>query len=193
MFYNLLKFGGKLLGVAGAAALLAAPAYADSGFYIGGSVGGATVEANLDGDLPPVPGVPDSIDEDDTAFKVFGGYHFDLPVIDLGIEAGYVDFGQPEIDVLDEQLTIDTTAIQLWGVAGINAGPIDLFAKVGYIDWEAELAIDDLSAVEDDSDIGYGVGVGFGLGPVRVRGEYELFELDEVDVSMLSVGVEFRF
>jgi len=190
---NLLKYLMNALAVIGLGAFLSAPASADSGFFIGGSVGGATVELDLGNDLPPVPGLPTSIDEDDTAFKVFGGYTFDLPVIDLGVEAGYVDFGKPEIDVIDEQLTIDTTGLNLWGVATFNAGPLDLFAKLGYISWDADLAIADQSASDDGSDLGYGLGIGFGLGPVRVRGEYELYELDDVDVSMLSAGIEFRF
>lgn len=49
------------------------PAAADSGFYIGGSAGGATIESGLNG--VSIPGLPlGGIDEDDTALKVFAGY-----------------------------------------------------------------------------------------------------------------------
>ena len=109
-------------------------ANADSGFYIGGSLGGATIEADF-GDTG-IPGFPQDIDEDDTAYKVFAGYKFDLPVLDLGIEAGYVDFGAPEIDVLTEEVELEPSGVNLWGIAGIEAGPVDLFAKVGYISWD---------------------------------------------------------
>lgn len=166
-------------------------ANADSGFYVGGSVGGATLEADF-GDTG-IPGFPTDIDEDDTAFKVFAGYKFDLPVLDLGVEAGYVDFGAPEIDVLTEQVDIEPTGINLWGIAGIEAGPVDLFAKLGYISWDIEASVQGQSISDDGSDMGYGVGLSFGLGAVSVRGEYEVYDVEDADVSMLSLGIVYQF
>ena len=170
-------------------------ANADSGFYIGGAAGGATLEAEL-GDTG-IPQLPTSIDEDDTAFKAFAGYTFDLPVIDLGIEAGYVDFGAPEIDTNLGQVEIDPTGVNLWGIAGIDAGPIDLYAKVGYILWDVEVS-SDIAGLgdefsDDGSDIGYGVGLSFGIGSVKIRGEFEAYDLDDADLSMLSVGILYQF
>ena len=65
--------------IALSAALAFAPltATADSGFYVGGSVGGATIEVDF-GDTG-IPDFPTEIDEDDTAYKLFAGYKFDLP------------------------------------------------------------------------------------------------------------------
>lgn len=166
-------------------------ANADSGMYIGGSVGGATVEAEF-GDTG-IPGFPTSLDEDDTAFKVFAGYTFDLPAIDLAVEAGYIDFGGSDIDVLGQNVKLEPTGINLWGIAGVDAGPIDLFAKLGYIAWDLELSALGNSASEDGSDLGYGLGLSFGLGAIKVRGEYEVYDLDDADVSMLSVGLVFQF
>jgi len=185
----------RLSGISLAFLLLTASgtAMAESGLYIGGSAGGATVESDFGGDDTPIPDFPDSFDEDDTAFKVFAGYTFDLPVGDLGIEAAYVDFGEPDVDLLGDELTVGTTALNLWGVATLDAGVIDLFAKVGYVYWDVETDFLGQSADLDGSDIGYGVGIGIGLGPVRVRGEYELYDLDNFDVGMLSAGIEFRF
>jgi hypothetical protein len=166
-------------------------AFADSGFYIGGSAGAATLDANF-GDTG-IPDFPESIDEDDTALKVFAGFTFDLPVLDLAVEAGYVDFGEPDIDVLGESLTLDTTGMNLWGIASIEAGPIDLFAKLGYISWDVDLQLLTESETVDGSDMGYGLGLAFGLGPVKVRGEYEVYDLDGVDLSMLSLGLVYQF
>lgn len=185
----------KRLGMLGLAGIAFAPlvAAADSGFYIGGSLGGATLEAEFDpGDIP-VPNLPSSIDEDDTAYKVFAGYRFDLPAIDLGIEAGYVDFGEPEVDILGEELVLDPTGINLWGIAALDAGVIDIFAKLGYIMWDVEAKILGESVSDDGTDIGYGVGISFGLGPVEIRGEYELYDIEDADLSMLSLGIVFQF
>jgi hypothetical protein len=183
----------RALGGAAILILVPAAALADSGPYIGVGAGGATLEADFGSGTPPVPGIPDSLDEDDTALKVFGGYTFDLPLIDIGIEGAYVDFGEPEIDILGNQLSINTTGFSLWGIASLNAGLIDLYAKAGYLAWDVEAEILGVSDSTDGSDLGYGIGAAFGLGPVEIRGEYEVYDLDEFDVAMLSLGVLFRF
>lgn len=168
-------------------------AVADSGFYIGASAGGATLEADI-GEDPDFPDLPASIDEDDTAFKLFLGYHFDLPVLNLGVEAGYVDFGEPDIEVLDETFSLDTSGFNLWGIAGFDVGPVDLFAKLGYLMWDVKAAISGQEFFSDDgSDMGYGVGAAIGLGPVSIRGEYEVYDVDEADLSMLSLGIVYQF
>lgn len=166
-------------------------AIADSGFYIGGSFGGANIEADF-GDTG-LPDVPSSIDEDDTAYKVFVGYNFDLPSINLGVEAGYVDFGEPDIDTNVGELLFDPTGINLWGIAGIEAGPVDIFGKLGYIAWDYDASLLDDGFGDSGSDIGYGLGIGFGIGPVQIRGEYEIYDIEDADVSMLSLGVVYRF
>jgi OOP family OmpA-OmpF porin len=181
----------RLAALGLAVSLLPAAAVADSGFYIGGAAGAATVEAEF-GDTG-IPGFPSSIDEDDTAYKLFAGYNFDLPVLDLGIEAGYVDFGKPEIAVLDEQIEIDPTGFNVWGIASFGLGLVDLHAKLGYIAWEVEASALGEAASDDGSDLGYGAGLSFGLGPVRIRGEYEVYDLEDTDVSMLSLGVLYQF
>jgi hypothetical protein len=181
-----------LAGIVLTCCLLPVPAIADSGFYVGGAAGGATLEIDL-GDTG-IPGLPlGDIDEDDTAFKVFAGYNFDLPVIDLGIEAGYVDFGAPELDTALGQVELDPTGINLWGIASFDAGLVDLYAKLGYIFWDVEVSSPVTSATEDGSDLGYGAGLSFSLGSVKIRGELELYELDDVDLSMLSLGVLYQF
>lgn len=164
---------------------------ADSGFYIGGSIGSATLEANTD-DLE-IPGLPSNIDEDDTGYKVFAGYKFDLVVFDLGIEAGYVDFGQPKLNIVGETLEVDTTGINIWGVAGVDLGPLQLFGKLGYLAWDVEATLLGQNLTDDGSDIGYGAGLGFSLGPVQIRTEYELYDLDEIDMAMWSVGIAYQF
>ena len=179
-----------LAGVALVFSLTPFMANADSGFYVGGGIGAATLEADV-GDIDF--GGLTSFDEDDMGFKVFAGYNFDLPVVNLGIEAGYVDFGAPEIDTAFGQIELDPTGVNLWGIAGIDAGPIDLFAKLGYIMWDVEASGLGGSASEDGTDMGYGVGLGFGLGSIKIRGEYEMYDIDDADLSMLSLSILYQF
>lgn len=169
-------------------AMFSAPALADSGFYIGAAAGGVTHDIEIRG-LP-------EIEEDDTAFKVFGGYKFDLPVVDLGVELGYVDFGDAEINTTAGELVFDPTGINLWGVAGFDVGPVDLFAKVGVIAWDVDTTTFAGKVSDDGTDFALGFGAGFDIGKVQIRGEYELYDPSDSDVSMLSMislGVVYHF
>ena len=169
-------------------ALFPLPALADSGFYIGAAAGGATQDIELGG--------PTEIEEDDTALKVFGGYKFDTPVVDLSVELGYVDFGEGEINTAAGELVFAPTGINLWGVAGFELGPVDLFAKLGFIAWEVETTTFAGRISDDGTDYGFGLGAGFDIGKVQIRGEYELYDPSDADVSMLSMlslGIVYTF
>ena len=169
-------------------ALLPVPVLADSGFYIGAAAGGATQDIEFGG--------PPEIEEDDTAFKLFGGYKFDMSVVDLSVELGYVDFGQAEIDTNAGEVVFAPTGINLWGVAGFELGAVNLFAKLGFITWDLETTTFAGKVSDDGTDYGLGLGAGFDIGKVQIRGEYELYDTSNVDVSMLSMlslGVVYSF
>ena len=176
-----------------ALAMIPAAAMADSGAYIGASYGNASIDFGLD-----VPGFSSDFDEDDSGYKLVLGYRFDLPSVFLAVEGGYVDLGSPKMTVATETLIIDPTGVNLFGVAGLEAGPAELYLKAGYIAWDADITvIDDLgnsiSGSDDGSDMGYGLGVSVGVGPIAVRGEYEVFDIDDADASMISLGFTYQF
>ena len=182
-----MKLRRALLPLAGLA-LFPVPALADSGFYIGAAAGGATQDIELGG--------PPEIEEDDTAFKVFGGYKFDTSVVDLSVELGYVDFGEAEISSTAGEIIFDPTGINLWGVAGFELGSVDLFAKLGVIAWDVETTTFAGRVSDDGTDFGLGLGAGFDIGKVQIRGEYELYDASDANVSMLSMlslGVVYHF
>lgn len=175
-----------------ALAFLPLSAMADSGFYVGASFGNAGIDTDFGGIA-----VGD-FDEDDSAIKAFLGYRFDLPSVFLAVEGGYIDMGEPEASAGAASLSVDPTGINLAGIAGLEAGPIELFAKLGYLAWDTDIVLDDglgtvVSGSDDGSDLGYGIGIAFGLGPVSVRGEYEVFDIDDADVDMISVGFSYLF
>lgn len=190
-----MKFFARLIAsVTAVAALAVSPAaLADSGPFIGASVGSATVSADFQD--PTDPGFADiNFDEDDFAWKVYGGFAFDLPLLDLGVELAYFDLGSPSVDIADESLSIDVTGIAAYGLAGLNIGPVGVFLKAGYAQWDAKLALAGLSASDDGSDPAYGAGLRFTLGSVEIRGEYEVVDIDGTDdVYMASAGLVWRF
>jgi outer membrane immunogenic protein len=187
----------RSLAIAAAAACLVivpgAKAVAEAGFYAGGSLGSATVKA----DFPDAENIDEvfEFDEDDLGWKAFGGYNFGLDFLALAIEAGYVDLGKPSGTFLDNELEVDVTGLDVFGLAGLQLGPIGVFAKAGVISWDIEATIDGIEAGDDDgTDPAYGVGARFNLGSFEIRGEYEMFDLDNVDdVYMLSAGLVWTF
>jgi hypothetical protein len=167
----------KIASICLASAFLCIPAAsiagADSGFYIGGGVGSAGVEE-------------DGFDESDTAYKVFGGYNIGfIPLVDFAVEASYVDFGSPA----NSNLNVDISGINAFGLAGLSFGPFGIFAKAGAIKWD----IDTNNSSDSGTDPAYGVGARFALGSFAVRAEYELYDLDGVDVNMVSVSGVYTF
>ena len=156
-------------------------AFADGGFYVGGSLGKAAFDIEEFG-------------SDATAWKGFGGFLFDLPVIDLAVELSYVDFGSQSDSFMGESADLDVTGISAFGVAGIDFGPMTAFAKYGVVDWDAKINLSGISGSDSGNDPAYGVGVSFHLSSVEIRGEYEKFDVQDTDdVNMISVGVVWRF
>lgn len=162
--------------------LLAIPgtamAGADSGFYIGGGVGDASVDTG-------------NFDESDSAYKVLGGFNFGLvPFIDLAVEGSYVDFGKAE----SGNNSVEVSGVDAFGLAGLSFGPFGIFAKYGFINWEADATFAGNTSSSDGTDPAYGLGARFALGSLQVRAEYEFFDLDQnTDIEMLSISGVFTF
>lgn len=175
-----------LIGLMGALGLAAGSVHAaDSGAYVGASVGKAATEYQVIG-----------FDETDTAFKVFGGYSFN-PY--LGVELAYADAGAPKITEGNESLEIATSGLIGSVVVGIPLGDsFKLFGKLGlaFYDVDVEYRLGNLRASEDDSenDIAYGLGLSYSIGDkFSVRAEYETISVEEGSFSMFTLGGSFHF
>ena len=167
---------------------------ADSGFYVGGSIGQATIE------LPSDPTF--EFDENDTAWKVFGGYNFDLGAVDLGIEAAYVNFGEPQIGDATAYVGFESTGFEALGVAALAVGPVDIFAKLGLIAWDVKGIIGGsevppefrFTDSDNGTDVAYGLGARWNFGQWGIRAELEGFDIPDADnVTMWSLGASYSF
>lgn len=158
----------------------------ESGLYIGGSIGQTSVEADF-GD-----GV-NKIDDEDNGYKILFGYNFGvLPLLDLGIEADYREYGEFGGDGVSTELV----SSELFGVIGLNLGPVGLFGKVGYSDTDVDVdtGFDNLNFKDSESATAYGVGAKLSFGSFGLRAEYEVLDLDNVDdLNMISVGATYTF
>jgi len=159
----------------------------DSGFYLGGSVGNATVNDtvnNLD------------YSESDSGYKIYLGYNFGIiPLLDLGVEGSYVDFGKPSGNLaIGIPVQYDITAWDAFGVAGLTLGPFGLFGKMGLVAWNSDSAISAIKGKDSGTDPAYGIGVKFQIMSFAIRAEYEYFDLSIIDnVSMASLGFDYTF
>lgn len=156
----------------------------DSGFYLGGSFGSAALDVSRD---------TITFDDNDLAYKVLAGFNFGvIPLIDLGIEGSYVDFGEASSrEIMNDNVGI--TGWDLFGVGALNLGPIGVFGKVGRIWWNSDSNY--LQGILDDSgnDMGYGIGVRFQAGSLALRAEYEIFETSVADMGYASAGICWTF
>jgi hypothetical protein len=144
-------------------------------FYVGGSYGNTTLQAdvsNID------------FDADDPGWKVFAGFRF---LRFLGVEGGYVDLGSPS----DGNISVDLKGWDVAGMGILGLGPVDIFAKYGAFRWDSDVTN---AGSDSGTDQVYGVGLGFHFGHIGIRGEYEKFDVDNTDdLYMVSVGFEWRF
>jgi hypothetical protein len=154
----------------------------DDGFYIGASIGSATVkQKGSDPDLGDF-----DIDDDNFAWKIFGGYQFNGV---FAVEGGYRDLGDPSSSFAETELD----AWDIYGIAGIPIGPIRAFGKVGGIYWDSDTKLEGGAGSGDDGfEFGAGAGLEFELGSVGIRGEIEYFDILD-DSWMYTVGATITF
>jgi len=189
----------SLLSLAIILVAAAMPASAiENGFYLGGSIGGSSLEIrDFDEELGDL-----RFSGSGTAYKLFAGFRF---LNFLAVEAGYVDLGDPR-DVVggsgDDAIDVEI-GLKGWDAFAVGLlpiGPVDLFAKFGVVSWNADIRArlipTDVFDTESESgtDAAYGIGVALRLGKVALRAEGEQFKIaDAEDVYMFSVGATFTF
>lgn len=166
------------------AGMLCGPAaFADSGFYVGGGVGKTAIDINAM-----------DFSSSGSAWKAFGGYIVDLPVVDFAVEASYADFGSQSDTIQGEKASVDATGLSAFGVAGLDFGVIGAFAKVGVVRWDGKSSYLGVSDSNSGTDPAYGVGIRFNVSSIELRGEYERFDIKDVNnMNMVSVSILWRF
>jgi OmpA-OmpF porin, OOP family len=181
-----------------AAAALAAPGFAtaqmppQSGFYIGGSIG----QMEADGDCR----AGFTCDFKDSAWKLFGGYQLNRH---FAVEATYGDWGDITIGTTVSGIPVSATG-EIWsaGVAALGILPLGgdrfaLFGKAGIV-YTEQTAVGSAPGVptrtetETGSELHWGVGAMFNFTRnLGLRAEWE--RLQDSDVDILSLGIQFRF
>lgn len=194
------RAGLAVLGITSAVAF-AGPAFAQEqgSFYVGGSFGQAELNGFCDDIRSLVAGIGtvSSCDEKDSAWKLFGGYQFNR---NFALEASYFNYGEASASGqtfgVPFRITGDASA---FGIAAIGILPLanqfSLFGKLGLLRTEVDASAIGAGGAGADSDsetgLHLGLGVMFNLGRFSIRAEWE--RNDEVEIDMMSLGVQFRF
>lgn len=143
-----------------------------------------------------------SCDDTDTAYRLGLGYQFNE---NFGLEANYVDFGNAggSGTYLGVPFTVNTDA-DAFQLAVTGALPLNesfaLTGKIGAARINADTSVSalgiPLGSVSDNStELTYGIGVRYNINKtMAIRAQYEDFgKIDDVDLTLLSVGMTFGF
>jgi hypothetical protein len=171
----------------GLAALSTAQA-ADNGFYLGAAVSQASIDVDLGAGPAQIP-----LDDDNTKFKVIAGIR---PLDWLAFEVNYVDFGSIEGTAGAISGEYKLKGFDAFALGLFEIGLVDIYGKAGVVRWDQELRISNISipAFEDDGfDPAYGVGLQLHFGSIGARLEYEMFDIEDVDASLISLGLTWTF
>ena len=130
----------------------------------------------------------DRLRDDQLSWKVFGGLEVNRI---FALEVGYHDFGRARDG--DARMEADG-----WTIAALAAIPITPvfapYAKVGQLFWDRKRSFGPVSRRDDGNDMFYGLGARFSLTPLAdLRLEYERMSLDDTDLDVASVNIQFRF
>lgn len=178
----------KPMLAAAALFLLPLAAHAESGFYLSGSIGSASLEEDFDGF---------EVNDDVESYRLLAGWQLSDA---LGIEAGYLDFGtfEERIDFGGSTALTELSA-DGWTLGATLAAPLSeqfsVFGRAGIFVWDADVDVDGIrEAVDDDSNPYYGAGAKFEFSPnLSLLGDWTRYELDDVDSDVISLGFEYRF
>ncbi len=162
-------------GLLGLSVIGASPAAgADDRWYIGAGAGHAEVKG------------PEF--EDGTAVKLFAGYNF---YKGLAIEGAYMrvgDFASRELP--GASVEVDGLEASVLGTLPLQ-GKLAFFGKVGVFHWRAEAKALGEFESERGTLLLFGAGIRYDSKPA-VRGEWQHINVDDNDIDVFSIGLEFK-
>jgi len=169
-------------------ALFPLTAIADSGFFLGGAVGSASLDEDFDGLI---------VDSSTTSIRLVAGWRFNDYI---AFEGGYHSFGDFE-DTLDiggvpTSVSVKADGWTLGGIASIPVGErFSLFGRVGAFFWDGDAEVNNISvATPEDSNLFLGAGADYAFTEkFSLTGDWTRYELEDAASNVFSMGFQFRF
>ncbi|GMR01348.1 MAG: outer membrane beta-barrel protein [Gammaproteobacteria bacterium] len=169
---------------------LSSAALADA--YFGASVGSAAYKVD--------PAVGNDFEEKGTGTKLYGGYTFNKY---FAAEATMYNFAEASIGALEldpgGSVVVGASAnMKGAGAYAVGMYPvskkINLMAKLGVLSWSADLSANGKSRSNSGTDAAYGLAASYAFTKQLLAvAEWESFNTDNPELSMLSIGFRFNF
>ncbi len=165
-----------------------APTHADGGFFLGSSIGSASLNDDFDGL---------DIDDSSTSFRITGGWRFNDS---FALEAGYHNFGDFEqtvsINGLESRAKLSADGFTL-GVLGSFpiADKFEIFGRTGMFFWNGDAEINNVSQATPESiNPFFGGGISYAINDkLLLSGDWTRYELEDTNSGVFSVGIQYRF
>ena len=170
-------------------ALTPVAATADSGFYLGASVGNSTLKDDLNGF---------DVDTSSNSVRFIAGWQFNKY---FSIEGGYQNFGAFEQRFNDGGGTPIVVSLKAdgftLGATGFIPLGLDfsLYGRAGAFFWDGDSELNNITqAKPEDTNPYYGGGVKYALTDnIALLGDWTFFELEDTQTEVFALGFTYRF
>ena len=160
---------------------------AAKGMYLGAGIGNSFFSS----DIRDAGDQIQNIDENSTAWKIFGGFSGSRFI---GLEGGYRSFGTVSSTISEQLFESETSGWDIEALGRVQIAIIDLFAKAGAMFWSHDVTVLGQTFDESGTDFFWGLGAGVHLGPIGARLEWETVEGGGPDnLSMVSISATLGF
>lgn len=167
--------------------LLYTPTILSQGLYLGAGIGNTFFSSKVPDALNQVK----EIDENSTAWKIFGGLHL---TEFLNAEGGYRSFGNISSRISTDLFESKTTGWDIEGQGHIKIAILDLFAKAGLMFWSTKASLAESNLDNSGKDFLWGLGAGAHLGSLGARLEWESVAIGGPEnLSMVSLSATLGF
>lgn len=151
---------------------------ANTGFYIGGSIGNSN--QHFDADTFSVHG-------SDTGYQVAAGFR---PLGVLAGELDYISLGRASAG----QDYADTDAIGAFALGFLPIPLVDVYGRLGAVEWRTDANSPTFGFHRTGTNLAYGAGAGTSWGSLGVRAEYTHYDVAHSrDLGLTSIGVTWTF
>lgn len=174
--------------------VVSAPAISIAEPYLGIGVGSADYKINFSS----LGG--GNVEDSGTGTKFYGGYSFNKY---FAAEAAYYNFAEASVGAVETSPgsgTFVSAAASMKGIGVYAVGmyPVtkkfNLMAKLGKLRWDADLSVNTSNGSNSGSDAAYAVAASYAFTKeLLVTAEWESFNTENPEVTMLSLGFRFNF
>ena len=156
----------------------------------GGYIGGGAGNAFRNHKLTDINGESFSLDKNSFTWKIFAGARWKF----LGLEGGYVDFGTVEETTRDSSGNVNnykdnTKGGFLFATGTLNISVIRLFAKAGGFFQNTTTSVNSIEDTIKGAKFAWGLGAGVQFGVIGVNLQYEGFQINPDNLSLLSLNL----